>query len=197
MFHKWMFPSFLLTAIIIVAIIGFIFIPQKASVPKNFAEARISSALLAGSLNNFASESISALNKIGEKDDSAQYEEALDLTIHELERIRLARVKTIELLGELETMASSIPMIANHQAQTTGIRAISTKITLVDRLLNYNEKTKQLLDLLRQKFTSYSPEQFNEEVVVITQSLNDEALAINELNRKYQSLMKEFDERTR
>jgi uncharacterized protein Yka (UPF0111/DUF47 family) len=64
---------------------------------------------------------------------------------------------------------------------------------LVDRLLNYNEKTRQLLDILRKKFTSYTPENFNAEMEQITKAMNDDALAINELNRKYQSLMEEFD----
>ena len=197
MSREWILSLVGLIIIIFVAIIGISFIPNATNVPKNFTEARISGALIAGSLNNFSSESIDALSKIAEKDRAAEYNEALDLTIHELERIRIARVKTIELLGELEKMATSIPEIPDSQAQTVGIRAISTKISLVDKLLNYNEKTKQLLDILRKKFTTYSPEKFDADTAAITQEMNDAALEINELNRKYRNLMEEFDRRTR
>lgn len=195
--HRWMLPSLGLIIIVSITIVGFGFISNQTTTPKHFAEARISGALIAGSLNNFSSESIDALNKIAEKDQAAKYNEALDLTIYELERIRIARLKTMELLGELEKMAVSIPDIPDYEAQSVGIRAISTKISLIDKLLNYNEKTKQLLDILRNKFTSYSPAKFDEETKIIIQTMNEASLEINELNRKYQNLMEEFDRRTR
>jgi hypothetical protein len=194
MFRKWILPSLGVTVIVSAAIIGFSFIPKdKFSVPESFAEARVNGALIAEFLNDFSSKSLDAIKEIEEKDKGQKYDEALNLTILELDRVQEARIKTIELLGELEKMAASIPSVPQDEAQALGMQAISTEISLVDRLLNYNEKTRQLLDILRKKFTSYTPENFNAEMEQITKAMNDDALAINELNRKYQSLMEEFD----
>lgn len=163
--------------------------------PAEFTEARASGAEIASFLNEFSDNSINSLEKIKEEDKAGRYGNALDITIKELERIEKARTKTIELLSELEKMAASIPSIPDDEAQSLGMQAISTEISLVDKLLNYNEKLKSLLDILRSKFTSYSPEQFNDEMAEITKGLNEDALSINELNRKYQTLMKEFDKK--
>ena len=194
MFRKWILPSLGVAVIVSAAVLGFSFIPKdKFSVPESFAEARINGALIADFLNDFSSKSVDTINEIEEKDNARKYDEALNLTIRELERVQEARVKTIELLGELEKMAASLPSVPQDEAQALGMQAISTEISLVDKLLNYNEKTKQLLDVLRNKFTSYTPENFDAEMEEITKAMNDDALAINELNRKYQSLMEEFD----
>ncbi len=194
MFRKWILPSLGVVVIVSAAAIGLAFIPKdKFSVPESFAEARVNGALIAGFLNDFSSKSVATISEIEEKDNAKKYDEALNLTIQELDRVQEAREKTIELLGELEKMAASLPSVQQDEAQALGMQAITTEISLVDKLLNYNEKTKQLLDILRKKFTSYSPGNFDAEMEEITKAMNDDALAINELNRKYQSLMEEFD----
>ncbi|MFA4999249.1 MAG: hypothetical protein WC519_00750 [Parcubacteria group bacterium] len=194
MSRKWILPSLGVVITISAAIIGFSFIPkEKFIVPESFAEARINGALIADFLNEFSDQSINTIGEIEEKDKATKYDEALNLTIQELQRVDEARAKTIELLGELEKMASSLPSVPDDEAQALGMQAITTEISLVDKLLNYNEKTRNLLDVLRKKFTSYTPENFNTEMTEITEAMNEDAVAINELNRKYQTLMEEFD----
>lgn len=195
MLRKLLVP-FIGILIIISIILGYYFIfDNKLPVPDSFAEARINGAVISNFLNEFSTKSIETLNQIEEKDKNNQREEALDMAIYELERIRVAREQTIKLLSELEKMAASIPDIRNTEAQALGMQAISTKISLIDRLLNYNERMRSLLDILRQKFTTRNPERFNAEMATIISALNDDALTINELNRKYQNLMEEFDRR--
>jgi len=194
MFRKWILPSLGVVAITFAAIIGFSFIPrEKFVIPESFAEARMNGAVIADFLNEFSSSSVNTISEIEKKDKAGKYDEALNLTIQELERVEVARAKTIELLGELERMASSLPSVPNNDAQALGMQAITTEISLVDKLLNYNENTRALLDVLRKKFTSYTPENFNAETEKITKEMNDNVIAINELNRKYQTLMGEFD----
>jgi hypothetical protein len=194
MFRKWILPSLGVIAIIAIIVVAFRFISKDGfSVPESFAEARINGAVIADFLNEFSNNSVAIISEIEEKDQAQKYDEALNLTIQELTRVQEARVKTIELLGELEKMAASLPDLPQDEAQALGMQAISTEMSLVDKLLNYNEKTRQLLDVLRMKFTSYTPENFNAQTEEITKSMNEDALAINELNRKYQSLMEEFD----
>ena len=194
MFRKWILPSLGMVVIVSAAAIGLTFIPKNGfSVPESFAEARINGAIIADFLNEFSSDSIRVISEIEKKDQEQKYDEALNLTIQELNRVQEARTKTIELLGELEKMAASLPSLPQDEAQALGMQAISTEMSLVDKLLNYNEKTRTLLDILRMKFTSYTPENFNAQTAEITKAMNEDALAINELNRKYQSLMEEFD----
>jgi hypothetical protein len=198
MFRKWILPSLGVITIIAIAIFAFKALSKDGfSVPESFAEARINGAVIADFLNKFSSDSVAVITEIEEKDRAQKYDEALNLTIQELNRVQEARVKTIELLGELEKMAASLPALPQDEAQALGMQAISTEMSLVDKLLNYNEKTRQLLDVLRMKFTSYTPENFDIQTAEITKSMNEDALAINELNRKYQSLMEEFDGKLR
>ena len=198
MFRKWMFPFFGVVAIIFVIIIGFVLAAKDTvAVPASFAEARINGAAISNFLNSFFQESSDRLSEIEAKDKAGKYGDALDLTVQEFRKVQEARVKTIELLGELTTMAAAIPNIPVSSAQSIGMQAIATKMSLVDRLLNYHEKTRQLLDVLQNKFLSDSPANFDVETTEIIRAMNDDALAINELNRKYQRLMGEFDEKLR
>ena len=198
MFRKWMFPFFGVVAIIFVIIIGFVLAAKDTvAVPASFAEARINGAAISNFLNSFFQESSDRLSEIEAKDKAGKYGDALDLTVQEFRKVQEARVKTIELLGELTTMAAAIPSIPVSSAQSIGMQAIATKMSLVDRLLNYHEKTRQLLDVLQNKFLSDSPANFDIETTDIIRAMNDDALAINELNRKYQRLMGEFDEKLR
>ena len=198
MFRKWMFPFFGMAVIIFVIIIGFVLAAKDTvTVPASFAEARINGAAISNFLNSFFQESSNRLSEIEAKDKAGKYGDALDLTVQEFRKVQEARVKTIELLGELTTMAAAIPNIPVSSAQSIGMQAIATKMSSVDRLLNYHEKTRQLLDVLQNKFLSDSPANFDIETTEIIRAMNDDALAINELNRKYQRLMGEFDEKLR
>ena len=198
MFRKWILPFSGIVIIIFIVIIGFVLAAKDTVVvPASFAEARINGAVISDFLSNFFQESSERINEIEKRDKAGEYGRALDLTVQEFRKVQEARVKTIELLGELTTMAAAIPNIPVSSAQSIGMQAIATKMSLVDRLLNYHEKTRQLLDVLQNKFLSDSPANFNIETTEIIRAMNDDALAINELNRKYQRLMGEFDEKLR
>jgi len=196
MFHKWILPFFGIITIIFVVIIGFALAAQdKVTVSASFAEARINGAVISDFLNNFFQESSKRISEIEAKDKAGEYGKALDLTVQEFRKLQEARLKTIDLLGELTTMAAEMPNIPIDSAQSIGMQAIATKMSLVDRLLNYHEKIRQLLDILQNKFLSDDPANFDTETTEIIKAMNDDVLAINELNRKYQRLMTEFDEK--
>ena len=194
MFRKWILPFFGVATIISVVIIGFVLATQdKITVPISFAEARINGAVISDFLNNFFQESSKRISEIEAKDKAGEYGKALDLTTQEFRKLQEARLKTIELLGELTTMAAEMPNIPLDSAQSIGMQAIATKMSLIDRLLNYHEKIRQLLDVLENKFLSDDPASFDAETAEIIKAMNDDVLAINELNREYQRLMTEFD----
>jgi len=196
MHRKWILPSVGAAVLISATVLGVIFLPKTGfTMPMEFSEARLKGAEIAEFLNEFSANSIRTIEEIKIKDEASLYGEALELTIKESENVQEARTKMIALLGELERMAASLPSVPYDEAQSLGMQAISTEISLVDKLLNYNEKLKSLLDVLRMKFTSYTPDKFDEQMSEITRSLNEDALAINELNRKYQNLMEEFDKK--
>jgi len=196
MLRKWILPFSVIAIIIFIVIIGFVLAAQdKVTVPAGFAEARINGAVISEFLNNFFQESSERISKIEEQDKAGKYGKALDLTVQEFRKLQEARLKTTELLGELTAMAAAIPYIPIDSAQSIGMQAIATKMSLVDKLLNYHEKIRQLLDVLQNKFLSDDPAGFDAETTEIIKAMNDDILAINELNRKYQRLMGEFDEK--
>ncbi len=196
MFRKWILLFSVIAIIIFIVIIGFVLAAQdKITIPASFVEARTNGAVISIFLNNFFQESSETISKIEEKDKTGEYGRALDLTVQEFRKLQEARLKTTELLGELTTMAAAIPYIPIDSAQSIGMQAIATKMSLVDKLLNYHEKIRQLLDILQDKFLSDDPASFDAETVEIIKAINDNILAINELNRKYQRLMGEFDEK--
>ncbi|MDD4931201.1 MAG: hypothetical protein PHG66_03575 [Candidatus Colwellbacteria bacterium] len=196
MFRKCLIFGGISAAFIAVATLSVYLYTRPIEIPKSFTEARGRGADIASAINDFSDQARISLDEIVKSDREGDYTKALDLTIIEIKRTREAKDKAIELLGELQEMASALGEIKAEGPQSIGMQAVSTEVGLVSKLIEYNTDLDNLLNNMRMKFASYQPETFDKETEAITKRMNDIALDINGSSRKYQSLMKEFDERT-
>ncbi len=195
MSRKWVTAGAILLSI--AAIIGAFLLIRggKIEVPASFTEARNNGAEISKFINTFSEEAKAGFQTIEKEDREGNYVRALDLTIIEVERLQQARVKSVELLGELQKMTASLGDIKSTELQSVGMQAVSNEVLLVERLIAYNEHLKELLDVLRVKYSSYEPQKFDASTNDLVEKINDDVNEINQLNRKYQTLIGEFDKK--
>lgn len=163
---------------------------ETRNVPEDFLRARQEASLIASEIVAISNESTNNLNKIAEFDKKGEYTEALVSISQELERNRQAREKAIKLSVQLEAMAKNLSQISPASASQVALQAISSETALISRLITYNEYLTQLLEVLREKFLGKSDGDKIPELLV---KINGEIQAINDLNRKFNEVMGEFD----
>jgi hypothetical protein len=163
---------------------------ELKNVPEDFLKARQEASLIASEIVTISNESTNNLNEIAELDKEGKYTEALILISQELERNRQAREKAIKLSVQLETMAKNLAQISPASASQVALQAVSSETALISRLIIYNDYLTQLLEVLREKFLGKSDGDKIPELLV---KINGEIQAINDLNRKFNEVMKEFD----
>lgn len=167
------------------------FLPlEPKNIPEDFLRARQEASLIAQEIVTFSGESADNLSEIAQFDQERKYSEALILISGELERNRQAREKAIKLSTQLEIMAKSVTQISPPSAAQIAIQAISSETALISRLITYNDYLTQLLEVLREKFLGKSD---GDKISELISKINDEARAINDLNQKFNDIIKEFD----
>ena len=163
---------------------------EPRNIPSDFLIARQEASLIAQNIVSLSNESISRLNEISQFDKDRKYTEALLLISQELERNREAREKAIKLSAQLEIMARNLAKISPASAGQIALEAISSETALISRLITYNDYLTKLLEVLRNKFLE---KQNGDQVPELISKINNEAKAINDLNQKFNEVMKKFD----
>ncbi len=179
--------------VLLVATAVFLLLKAKTrDLPDSFLEANATASEISKLITDSANESVKKLEEIDLEDRAGNYEKALYMTIDELKKNNEAREKAFVLLNELQKMAASVKDIKSPRAQQLVIQAISSEVSLVTHLLIYNEHWNLLLENLRNKFLSPNPRFFEAKTSELIEKINNETATINELNRKYHTLIKEF-----
>ena len=160
------------------------------NIPEDFLRARQEASLIAQDIVTISNESTNSLGEIARLDEERKYSEALALVSKELERNRQAREKAIKLSVQLETMAKNLAQISPASAGQTALEAISSEAALISRLIIYNDYLTQLLEILRGKFLGDNQ---GDKIPELIAQINGEIQAINDLNRKFNEVMGEFD----
>jgi len=160
------------------------------NVPEDFLQARQEASLIAQDIVTISNESTNSFAEIARFDKERKYTEALVLISKELERNRQAREKAIKLSVQLETMAKNLAQISPSSAGQKALEAISSETALISRLITYNDYLTQLLEILRGKFLGKNQ---GDKIPELIAQINGEIQAINDLNRKFNETMKEFD----
>jgi len=175
--------AFLLTRVLLV---------DSKSVPSDFLKARQQASLIAQEIVSLSNETTNNLNNISNLDKERKYKEALSIISQEIEHNRLAREKAVALSIQLETMTKNISGITPPDAGQKALEAVSSEVALISRLVNYNDYLVQLLEILQSKFSGQGGDSGGK-VQELIQKINDEARAINDLNRKFNEAMDGFD----
>jgi len=150
---------------------------RSSSVPLNFV--------------NLSNQSASDIDKINELDKEGDYTAALNLTTDVIRRSAEIRDRAVELSAQMEKMIKALSEIDNFDARQAALEAISSRLALLSRLINYSGYLGQLLDVLRGRFTGVS--QGSQEVQTLVDQINSEVAAINNFNSQAAQAMDRFD----
>jgi hypothetical protein len=161
-------------------------------VPDDFLQARIHGAAVAERIVTISADSLNGLQNISTLDKEGLYQEAMLAVSVELRRNKDARGEALKLSQYLDTMAKSISSIRPKDAQSLAAGAIGQEVSLINRLISYNEYLNQLLELLKGRFGGRIDDEKSrlQELLAL---INQETNAINDLNKSFQSAMEQFD----
>jgi len=160
------------------------------NVPEDFLKARQQASVIALEIVAISNSSSFNFSQIAQLDSQGKYTDALVLVSQELERNTEARRKAIDLSVQLATMAKNLDKISPASAGQAALEAISSETALISRLIDYNDYLTQLLQILREKFLGKIS---GDKISELITKINDEAKAINDLNQKFNDVMKQFD----
>lgn len=168
------------------------FFVESRTVPMEFLEARGQASIIAQGIVDLSHQTAERLREVAGLDNEKKYTEALILVSEELERNREAREKAVRLAVELEVMIKELSSISPSSASQKALEALTSETALISRLITYNDYLNRLLEVLRGKFLDRGD---GNNIAELLGRINDEAKAINDLNKKFNDAMREFDAR--
>ncbi len=183
---------FLIIFLIVAAVFLLLQAKTEEDLPDSFLEANAAASQISRFITNSTNESVKKLEEINLEHKAGNYEKAFYMTIEEIKKNNQVREQALLLSNELQKMAASAQDIKSPKAQQLIIQAISSEIALVTHLLIYNEYWNLLLENLKNKFLGLSPEFSEVKTSELIEKINNEVVTINELNRKYHTLIEEF-----
>jgi len=183
--------SIIFVAIILATYLIWRFILVGGSfVPEQFLEANQQGSLIANRIVELSRESAENIKKINQLDREKKYEEAINLIMEEIKRNEEMKNQAFELSFKLANMTEFLNEIEPEEAVKVALKAMNYETFLIIRLINYNSFLGDLTSSLGDKFKGLVGV---EEISEIIKKINDEAVAINDLNEQYKTAMAEFE----
>ena len=165
----------------------------SGQIPREFHEARLRGALIAEGIVNLSNRSAKDLENISELERNKKFSEAIKIISGAVEQNRNIRNEAIKLSGEIEKMTRTLSEIKSLEARQAAIAAISDRLALITRLINYSGYLANLLDVLRGRFEGTLP--YNgSKIQLLVDQINAEAREINNFNTLAIEAMERFDE---
>lgn len=189
-------PSHIITAVLAAAMVLFlryVVFPTKF-LPGEFSDARSKGADVAQKIVELSRNNLSLLDQVAKYDQANNHNEALIAISKAIIQNRDNQAEAIQLSEQLRVMAEQAPRIKPARGSEIATEAVASEVALVSRLVSYNNYLNQLFETLKVKFekptTSYY---LDGQVNDLVNRINDEAQAINELNKGFISSMAELD----
>jgi ATP-dependent 26S proteasome regulatory subunit len=160
-------------------------------VPGDFTEARISASANAKTIVDTLKDSPQNLQKIQQLQEEWKDDQALMLLVTEFQKNQAARDASVQLSGELEKMAQSIPDIRPKKSAESALVAVTAETQLIYKLISFNDSMGQLIKLMQDKITNkiYGVDKVNQ----VVDTINSEVDSINQLNNQFENYLKTFD----
>ncbi len=162
----------------------------SSAVPADFKDARLQGALIAENIIRLSSDSANDLARVNKLDGERKFSEALDITSRMLTQSQEIRAQAVDLSKEIERMTLALPSIRPASAQQAALSAITDRLALISRLINYSAGLERLLGALRSRFMGYPGDH---QVQNIIEQINNEVTAINHFNGEAVKKMEKFD----
>jgi hypothetical protein len=189
--YRFKLIGLLMVLFLIVFFIGRLFFVETRIIPSDFLKAHKEANQIANDIVSLLNSNKKDLELIEKLNKDGDFPKALVVISRALQDNQEAYSKAINLSRHLEIMAGSLISIQPSSLRQVALEAISTEITLISRLLQYNDYLKQIFELLRLKFSGESKEDNNLRLLI--EKANNEARIINDLNKKFNDLMVRFN----
>ena len=161
-------------------------------IPKEFTDARIQGAMISQSIVNLSNQSTANLENINKLDNTNNFSQALELTEKVIQESRDIRSQAVDLSDQVSKMTRALSAIKSFEARQAALEAISSRLALISRLINYSDYLNQLLGELQARFSG-KPGTGDHRVAAIILQINGEVTAINSFNNQATQAMNRFD----
>lgn len=183
--------------IVILIAIGFgalslILNSEAYAIPPAFIEGRTAGAEAAVAVTTMINESLKTLNDVATYESRGDLASAIYLIRTEMSKAEERQKQASALASAMEKMAKAIPEIKPASAQQIGLEAVSSQVATVSRLVTYNEYLTNLFNMLNERMRG-NPEATKAKVQSIVAKLNEENVAINQLNTQFNRSLQQFD----
>ncbi len=172
---------------------AYYFVFPRRFLPGEFSDARIKGSEVAGRIVELSRTTLSLLGEVSEYDQRRRVSQALVTISQAISINKESQEEAIRLSSQLAAMAENLPRIEPARARELAAEAVTAEVALVSRLLYYNNYLSQLFEALRAKVTRPEASYLDGQVSDLITKINDEAQEINELNKKFNGTMAEFD----
>ncbi len=183
-----------IVAFIILVVAGYgiaIFLGNRNQIPTAFTDARLQGALIAQNIVGISNSSTAELEQISKDDQVGNYADALTLTTSLISQSQNLRDQAVSLSNQISIMTQSLSSINSFPAQQAALESISSRLALINQLINYSGDLDHLLGVLQLRFSGkYVAPGMVEGIV---NQINTDVNAINNFNAQGTSAMDQFD----
>ena len=162
-------------------------------VPEEFTESRNNAGEIAEEITDLTRISSRSISTISSADRAGDYAYGLQLVREEIDRNAEIRDAAAELSEELRIMSINLTEVRPDEASDIGYQAVTSGIELVQHLVNYNNYTYDLLNLIEARLEGVGTEDTEERINKLVLDINTEAELVNALNEDYKSLSRKFN----
>lgn len=175
---------------------GYLLVGQTF-IPQNFIDARASVAKTAGELMTIVAASQANLDQISQYHQSNNFPKALELVNQELVNGKSSFAKEQVLAAELNGMSNAATGITPIKARNLAEDAMRQELTLMGKLIEYNQSFNSLLENLQLKFSGAITKDNSAEIKTQIENMNSAGKEVNDLNDSFNQKMTEFDKLTK
>jgi hypothetical protein len=172
----------------------FALLQAQSQVPTSFTQARAQGAIIAQNIVDLASKSTTDLEQVNQYDKAGDYTDALTLTTTIANQSQQLRDQAVQLSNQVSAMTEALSSITSLPAQQAALESISSRLALINQLVNYSGDIGKLLDVLRNHFIGKT--QDNAQVQPLVNQINTDVNAINNFNSQANASMNTFDKLT-
>jgi hypothetical protein len=164
---------------------------NRNQVPIAFTNARLQGALISEDIVDISTSSTVELAKVNQDDQAGNYNDALTLTTNLITQSQQLRDQAVQLSNQIGIMTQSLSSINSFPAQQAALESISSRLALINQLINYSSDLDHLLEVLQARFSGQyeAPGTVN----TIVNQINIDVNAINNFNAQATTAMAQFD----
>jgi hypothetical protein len=185
----------IIVAFVVIIALGYVVVrltQGKGGVPQGFTDARLQGAIIAQNIVNLSNDSTADLAQVNTLDDKQDYTDAIALTANLITKSQEIRDQAVDLSSQIGDMTKALSGISDFSARQAALESISSRLALINQLINYSADLSRLYDMLNLRFTGKSGAT-DAEIHALVNQINTDVNAINNFNSQAGQAMDRFD----